>query len=142
METNIDSICNWIKTKRKLQRERILNKKITIPLFKENDKQISAKTAIIYDKNTENVVISHGLYYMGNAYHPTTNKKLKCINKHTIEQYEKALDYDHKKIRSKQISFKLNKYMRLSTRTVYNLNTNSIRITDMVYYKAKHIIIN
>ena len=139
-EANTDSVCSWIKTKREAQRKRMLNKKITIQLFKENDKRISAKLGITYDINTENVVISHGLYYMGNTYHPSVNNKLKCIDEHTIEQYKNVLNYLHEKVRHKWTSFKLDKYMRLSIDIAYNLNTNNIRITDRIYYKSKYII--
>ena len=139
METNTDSVCNWIKVKRKLQRERIVGKKITIQLFKEDNKQISAKLNVIYDKNTENVIIGHGLYYMGNTYHPTTYEKLKCINQHAIELYEKSLDYGRTKVKYKNISFRFGKHIRLSTCIVYNINTNNIKINDIIYYKTKYI---
>ena len=139
-ETNTNSVCVWIKTKREAQRKRMLNKKITIQLFKENNKQISAKLGITYDIYTKNVVFSHGLYYMGNTYHPSINNKLKCIDKHTIKQYKNVLNYLSEKIRHKCISFKLDKYIRLSIDIAYNLNTNNIKVTDKIYYKSKYII--
>ena len=66
-------------------------KSITIKLFKEQNKQVSAILVIDCNVKTENIHLLHSLYYFGNKFCLTKskNKELKCINKHTIEQYEK-----------------------------------------------------
>ena len=140
METNVDSVCNWIKSIRKSQKRNTFAKCITIQLFKENEKQVSTKLSIIFNKNTENMNFTHCIFYCKRAFFPSVkHNKLKCINKNAIEQYEKNSEYARKNLKSKEINIKLDEYMTLYVYIKYNIKNEHISVYNKVKHKGYYI---
>lgn len=143
------------------------HKNITIRLFKEQNKQVSSILAIHYNIKTENVQFLHKLYYLNNTFCLTKskNKELKCINKHTIKQYEKHRKRDaqrqkneYKKVYTKKMDIKngykkqhyngkkkclgatkICKNLRSDTYVDYYIDTNYVSIITNIMYKSRYI---
>ena len=140
MQTNIDNVCNWVKSKRKSNNRNNYRKRITIKLFKENNRQISARLFVQYQKNTNNIVLSHSILYLKRDYSPNINpNKLKCVDLHTIEQYNKTLKYRYLYIKEKTVFNKICKNIGLGINIKYNVNTKHITIHEYLKYKGNFV---
>lgn len=150
-------VCTWLKQRHKQGKEytkkNIKLKNITIKLFKEQNKQVSSILIIDCNVKTENIHLLHALYYSGNRFYLTRskNEELKCVNKHTTEQYEKhrKRDIHHKRNGYKKQYYnrkkkylgiiKICKNLTSEILAEYNIDTNDISIVTNILYKNKRI---
>lgn len=143
MKPNDAAVCKWIHATRKSSRCNRYGKKITIQLFKEKYRQISARLTLKVGKNTGKIVMSHSLGYFGKDIYPETRpNKLRCVNLHAIKQHRKYLDNVNKTIKEKLIGNKICKNMSLITHMAYNINTGHIGVREYFKYKSIYVKTN
>lgn len=86
MLDDIEAACNMIKHQRDANKKN-KNKNITVKLFKENNRSVSTILNII--TRNDNPSYGHCIKYYKKCIYPTTNNKLKCINKAGLLQLKK-----------------------------------------------------
>ena len=84
--------CDWIRCHRQYQRKNYLWKHIQIQLLEIEGKPLFSVLNVGLNKKTGKSSYGHYLKYMNKKYSPTTkNNKLRCINTHSKEQYNKSM---------------------------------------------------
>lgn len=140
METDINAVCRWIHSTRKSSRENKYAKKITIPLFEEKHRKVSARLTIQYCKGTGNIVLSHSLWYFGKDFYPEINpNKLRCVNSLAIKQHRKYLDNINETISEKTIINRICNHISATTHIAYNINTEHIGIREYLKYRSVYV---
>jgi len=86
--------CNMIKTSREYGRRSRVSKTINIPLFKEDNYIVYSTFTAGYNKLTKCYPNpSFCIKWKCKSIYPTTNQKLKCINKRGLEYLEQSRTY-------------------------------------------------
>ena len=88
--------CKLIKSLRLAQIGRTKKKWVAEKIDDFKNEQIKWFCRIAVDNKTNNITTAHGLYYKGQQFYPSKNKRLKCINKHGMETLYKKRESGRK----------------------------------------------
>ena len=90
--------CDFIRWVRAYSKKTHMSKTISIPCEKFEGKKIGAVLVMYVNRNTGNLNISHSLSCGYNLkVSPSTNKKLRCTNKHAIDTLKKVKEFRSRK---------------------------------------------